>query len=150
MPQSFSQLYAHLIFSTKDRFPFLAAEIRHQVHGYLASLTRDLDSRFVVVGGVADHVHILFELPKSRTAVECVEVIKRESSKWIKTLGEPYRQFYWQSGYGLFSVGPLDRDVVERYVRNQEEHHRKETFQDEFRKFLTRYETAYDERYVWD
>jgi putative transposase len=147
-----SELIIALKFRTasKDRFPFLSPEIRPQVQGYLASLVRDLDSRFVVVGGIADHVHILFELPKGRAAVECVEVIKRESSKWIKTLGDTYRQFYWQRGYGQFSVGPLDRDVVENYVRNQEEHHRKETFQDEFRKFLTRYSIAYDERYVWD
>lgn len=150
MPQSFCQIYGHLIFSTKDRAPLLDAEIRPRVHGYLATLVRDLDSAYVVVGGVADHVHLLFDLNKKHTPIEYVEITKRESSKFIKKLGERYRDFYWQRGYGLFSVSTVDRANVERYVRNQEAHHRTESFQDEFRKFLTRYRIEFDERYVWD
>ena len=150
VPQSLTQLYAHLIFSTKDREAFLAPSIRSRVHSYLATLIREYDAPFVAVGGVADHVHLLFDMGKLRAPVEFVEHVKKESSKFVKTLGEPYTNFYWQRGYGMFSVSPSLRDEVEAYVRNQEEHHRKKTFQEEYRAFLTRYGIEYDERYVWD
>jgi len=150
MPQSLVQLYAHLIFSTKDRQPLLNESIRSNVHGYLASLIRDLDARFVVVGGVADHVHILFDLGKLHAPVEFVEKVKRESSKFVKTLGPQYGEFYWQRGYGLFSVSPTHRESVELYIRNQKEHHRVKTFQEEYREFLNRYGIESDERYLWD
>jgi REP element-mobilizing transposase RayT len=150
MPQSFTQLYAHLIFSTKDREPLLDRTVRPRVHAYLAAILRDLDSPWVVAGGVADHVHLLFDMGKMRSPVEMVEHVKRESSKFVKTLGTAYRGFYWQRGYGMFSVGPTGRDEVEAYVRDQESHHRGRSFQDEFRAYLERYGIAYDERYVWD
>ena len=150
MPQSFTKLYAHLIFSTKNRRAFLDDDIRPRVHGYLATVIRDLDSPFVVVGGVADHVHILFDLGKMHAPVEFVEHVKRESSRFIKALGAKYREFYWQRGYGMFSVSPTHRAEVEAYVRGQDEHHRTKTFQEEFRAFLERYDIEWDERYVWD
>lgn len=150
MPQSLTKLYAHLIFSTKNRQPFLDDEIRPRVHAYLATTIRDLDSPWVVVGGVVDHVHILFDMGKMHAPVEFVEVTKRESSKFIKTLGTKYKDFYWQRGYGMFSVGPADRDDAEGYIRNQEEHHRIKSFQEEFRAFLVKYGVTYDEQYVWD
>jgi REP element-mobilizing transposase RayT len=150
VPQSLTRLFAHLIFSTKNRAPFLDDDIRPRVHAYLATVVRDLDSPWVVVGGVADHVHILFDMGKLRAPVEFVEVVKRESSKFVKTLGAEYQDFYWQRGYGMFSVGPAHRDEAEHYVRRQEEHHRVKSFQDEFRGFLMRYGVAYDEQYVWD
>ncbi len=106
MPQSLTQLYAHLIFSTKSREPFLGSEIRPRVHGYLASLLRDLDSPSTVVGGVEDHVHILFDMGKLHAPVEFVEQVKKQSSKFVKTLGPAYQEFYWQRGYGMFSVNP--------------------------------------------
>ena len=150
MPQSLTKLYAHLIFSTKNREPFLDEEIRPRVHAYLATVIRSLDSRWVVVGGIADHVHILFDIGKKHAPVEFVEKVKRKSSKFVKTLGPKYKRFYWQRGYGMFSVGPAHRDEAEAYVRNQEEHHRSKTFQQEYRAFLKRYGIVYDERYVWD
>ncbi|MBM3998090.1 MAG: IS200/IS605 family transposase [Planctomycetes bacterium] len=150
MPQSLTKLYAHLVFSTKYREPFLDERIRSRVHGYLATVIRDLDSPWVVVGGVVDHVPILFDMGKMVAPVKFVEQVKRESSKFVKTLGTPYTKFYWQRGYGMFSVGPMDRDQAEHYVRNQEEHHRRTTFQDEYRSMLTRYGIEFDEQYVWD
>jgi len=150
MPQSLTKLYAHLIFSTKNRQPWLVDEIRPRVHGYMATVIRDMQSPWVIVGGVADHVHILFDMGKSHAPVAFVERVKRESSKFVKTLGEQYAEFYWQRGYGMFSVGPSHRDEAESYVRNQEEHHRTKAFQDEFRSFLVRYGVEFDERYVWD
>jgi putative transposase len=150
VPQSLTKLYAHLIFSTKNRQPFLDDAVRPKVHAYLATIIRDMDSPWVVAGGVADHVHILFDIGKMRAPVEFVEQTKRESSKFIKTLGEKYSGFYWQRGYGMFSVGPAHRDEAEEYVCNQEEHHRVKTFREEFRAFLNRYGVEYDEQYVWE
>lgn len=150
MPQSLTKLYAHLIFGTRNRYPFLDEAIRERVHGYVATVIRSLDSPYVVVGGVADHVHVLFDMGKMRAPVEFVEQAKRESSKFVKTLGAKYRDFYWQRGYGMFSVSPTHLADTEKYVRTQEEHHRKRTFQEEFRGFMRRYGIEFDERYVWD
>jgi REP-associated tyrosine transposase len=150
MPQSLTKLYAHLIFSTKNREPFLDDKIRPRVHGYLATIVRSLDSPWVVVGDIADHVHILFDMGKMHAPVAFVEQTKRESSKFVKSLGSRYKNFYWQRGYGMFSVGPANREEAEEYVRNQEEHHRTKTFQEEFRAFLQRYGISYDEQYLWD
>jgi REP element-mobilizing transposase RayT len=150
MPQSLTKLCAHLVFSTKNREPYLDEEIRPRVHAYLATIVRNLDSPWVVVGGVADHVHILFDMGKLHAPVEFVERVKRESSKFAKTLGPRYKSFYWQRGYGIFSVGPANRDEAEAYVRNQEEHHRTRSYQEEFRAMLERYGVPYDEQYVWD
>ncbi|NOY30532.1 MAG: IS200/IS605 family transposase [Planctomycetes bacterium] len=150
MPQSLTKLYAHLIFSTKNRQPFLDEAIRPRVHAYLATILRGLDSPWVVVGGVADHVHLLFDMGKMHAPVKFVEQVKRESSKFVKTLDTKYQKFYWQRGYGMFSVGPAHRAEAEAYVRGQEEHHRTKTFQEEFRTLLEQYGIAYDEQYVWD
>jgi putative transposase len=150
MPQSLTKLYVHLIFSTKNREPFLGDEIRERIHGYLATVTRSIDSPYVVAGGVADHVHILFDMGKMHAPVKFVEQVKRESSKFVKTLGPQYRNFYWQRGYGMFSVSPTHLADAEKYVRNQEEPHRTKTFQEEYREFLERYNIGYDEQYVWD
>jgi REP element-mobilizing transposase RayT len=109
-----------------------------------------MGSSYVVAGGVADHVHLLFELPKDRAPVEAVAVVKRESSKFVKTLGPELADFRWQGGYGMFAVSPTHRAKVEEYVRNQEKHHRVLTFQEEYRKMLDRLGVGYDERYVWD
>ncbi len=103
-----------------------------------------------VVGGVADHLHILFDMGKMVAPVKFVEQVKRESSKFVKTIDEKYARFYWQRGYGMFSVSPKDRDEADCYVRNQEEHHRQLTFQDEYRAMLRHYGVDYDEQYVWD
>ncbi len=138
------------MFSTKNREPVLDETIRPRVHSYLATAIRDLDSPWVVVGGVADHVHVLFDMGKMIAPAKLVEHVKRESSKFVKTLGAQFAQFYWQRGYGMFSVGPKDRDHVELYVRNQEEHHRHTSFQDEYRAMLTRYGIEFDEQYIWD
>ena len=104
----------------------------------------------LVVGGVADHVHVLFALSKNHSIAEIVYEVKRGSSKWIKTKGAQFAQFHWQGGYGSFSVSQSEAETVIRYIEHQEEHHRKMTFQEEFRKFLERYQVLYDERYVWD
>lgn len=150
MPQSLTKIYVHLVFSTRNRASFLDDDIRGRVHGYLATIVRNVGSPYVVVGGVSDHVHILFDMGKLHTPVEFVEQVKRESSKFVKTLGPKYSHFYWQRGYGMFSVSPTHLKDAEHYVRNQEEHHKTKTFQEELLGFLRRYEIEYDEKYLWD
>lgn len=150
MPQSFCQIYIHLIFSTKERRRWLDDAIRPRVHAYLATLTRDCGSPYVLVGGSDDHVHMLADIGKKLLPVNLVGKVKQESSKFVKTLGKEYGAFYWQNGYGMFSVGPTHVEQVKAYIEDQITHHRKQTFQEEFRAFLERYSISYDERYLWD
>jgi len=151
MSQSLSKIWTHLIFSTKDRYPFLSERtVREQLHAYMASILRNHECSTLLVGGTSDHVHSLFVLSKNHSIAKIVYEVKRSSSKWVKTQGPEYRKLYWQSGYGAFSVSQSHVEQVRRYILRQEQHHRKLTFQDELREFLKRYEVEYDERYVWD
>ncbi len=151
MPQSHSNVILHVVFSTKNRDPFLDHEIRGRMHGYLATLCRDLDSTCHIVGGVADHVHIVTSLPRTLSQSQLLEDIKKKSSSWIKGIDpSQYEKFSWQRGYGAFSVSPSNRDEVVGYAATQKEHHRKLTFQEEYRKLLEKHQIEWDERYVWD
>jgi putative transposase len=150
MPQSLSKVIVHLIFSTKEREPWLNREIRPRMHAYLATVCRQLGAQAHRVGGVADHVHIITTLPRTLSQAEMIEQVKKTSSKWIKSLGPEYRGFYWQRGYGAFSVSPSQLAAVFAYIDNQEEHHRVRSFQEEYRDFLERHGVQFDERYVWD
>ncbi len=151
MSQSLSKMWIHLIFSTKERYPFLSDhDVRNQTQKYVAGILRKHECPTLLVGGEADHVHSLFALSKNHSIAEIVYQVKRGSSKWIKTVGNEYKKFHWQNGYGAFSVSQSHVEQVRRYIAGQERHHRKHTFQDEFREFLRRYEIDYDERYVWD
>jgi putative transposase len=149
MPQSLSKILVHLIFSTKHREPLIPPAIRPRLHGYIVGILDNLKSPSLQTGGVADHVHIFCALSRTISPAELLEEVKKSSSKWMKADGG-VPGFSWQAGYGAFSIGESQADDVIRYIQNQEEHHRKTTFQDEFRKFLQRYKVAYDERYVWD
>jgi putative transposase len=150
MPQSLSRVLVHLIFSTKHRVPALAPEVRPELHAYFVGILRGIDCPGLQTGGAEDHVHLLFGLSRMRSIAQAVETLKTSSSKWIKTKGASFADFHWQAGYGAFSVSPSDADSVVAYIRNQETHHEKVTFQEEYRRFLERYQVAYDERYVWD
>lgn len=150
MPQSLSNLLTHVVFSTKGREPLLIGTAAEEIHPYLAGVLNHSHCPSIQVGGVSDHVHLFFRLARTASISEVVETVKTSSSKWIKTKGREYADFHWQSGYGAFSVSQSDADAVITYVRNQPEHHRKMTFQEEYRKFLERHQIAYDERYVWD
>src|SRR5947208_3429750 len=139
MSQSLSRLWTHLIFSTKDRYPFLLKpEVREQAHAYIAGILRKHNCPTLLVGGVEDHVHSLFALSKNHSIAEIVYEVKRGSSKWIKTLGSEVGKFHWQNGYGAFSISQSHVEQVKRYIAGQERHHRKISFQDEFREFLRR------------
>lgn len=150
MPQSLSKVILHVIFSTKNREPWLDADVRPRMHAYLATICRDLRANFVHVGGLADHVHIVTTLPRTVSQAQMIERIKKVFSKWIKSLSSRYRGFFWQRGYGAFSVSLSQLDAVLQYVEMQQEHHRTRTFQEEYRELLRRHGVNFDERYVWD
>jgi putative transposase len=150
MPQSLSQIIVHIVFSTKDRRPWLDPAIRSRMHAYLATLCRDQNCEAYRVGGVADHAHIAARLGRTVSQAELLEKIKKTSSAWIKDQGKQYEGFYWQGGYGCFSIGWSQLEDLVHYIDHQEEHHRTRTFQEEYRNFLKKYRVQFDERYVWD
>ena len=151
MAQSLSRLWTHLIFSTKNRFPFLSDRIlRDEMHAYLAEMLRAHDCETLIVGGVEDHVHSLFALSRKHAIASVIKEVKRTSSSWVKRASPKQRKFHWQGGYAAFSVSQSNLADVVRYIENQEEHHKRVTFQDEYRAFLKAYEVEFDERYVWD
>lgn len=150
MPQSLSSVLVHLVFTTKHRREWLTDDIRTELHAYMTGILGNLNSPSLQVGGIEDHIHILFALSRSKTIAEIVETIKTSSSKWIKSKGALWSEFHWQSGYSAFSVSESQSDRVVQYIRNQVEHHRTLPFQDELRRLLERHRVSYDERYVWD
>jgi REP element-mobilizing transposase RayT len=151
MAQSLSRLWTHLIFSTKDRFPFLTDKVsRRDMHAYLATMLRKYDCETLIVGGVEDHTHSLFALSRILPIAKVVKEMKRTSSGWVKGTSPKLLDFRWQAGYGAFSVSQSNLKSVIEYIENQEEHHKRVTFQDEYRAFLRAYNVEYDERYVWD
>ena len=118
------------------------------MHAYLAGILQNLQCPSIQIGGTADHVHTLFSLTRTRSIAEVVEELKKSSSRWMKQQG--VKRFSWQAGYGAFSINESQVRTVVRYISGQEDHHRRLSFQDEFRRFLARYEVTYDERYIWD
>ena len=150
MSQSLVKMYTHLVFSTKNRKYSLHKTIQPELYSYLGGICNNLECYPVKIGGYTDHMHVLCLLSKKIALMKLLEELKKSSSKWIKTKGEEFSGFYWQNGYGAFSVNPSEIDVVVRYIENQDEHHKKILFQDEYRDFLKKYKVEYDERYVWD
>jgi putative transposase len=151
MSQSLAKIWSHLIFSTKERYPFLSdRHVRDELHAYMASILRNHGCPTLQIGGVDDHIHALFVLSKNSSIAQVVYEVKRGSSKWIKTQRPEFKKFHWQNGYGAFSVSQSHVEQVRRYTLRQEQHHRKVTFKDEYREFLRRYDVRYDEQYVWD
>ena len=151
MAQSLARLWIHLIFSTKDRFPFLSGKsIRADMHAYLATVLRKHECETLLVGGMEDHVHALFALSRNYSIATVVKEIKRTSSSWIKGISPRQAKFHWQGGYGAFSVSQSHLNQVINYIERQEQHHRRVSFQDEYRAFRKKYGIEYDERYVWD
>ncbi|MEO6904176.1 MAG: IS200/IS605 family transposase [Bacteroidia bacterium] len=150
MGQSLVQNSIHLVFSTKHRQTLIHPPIEEELHAYLGGICNKLECPVIKVGGYTDHIHILFRLSQKIALMKLVEEVKAHSSKWIKTREEAYQNFYWQNGYGAFSVNPSQVDTVTAYIANQHEHHSKKSFQEEYRLFLKKYKVEYDERYVWD
>jgi putative transposase len=149
MPQSLSQIYVHLVFSTKGREPWIQSSVEPRLHAYLAGTLNAIECPAIVVGGMPDHVHLLFRLSRTRPLSDVVKDAKVESSKWMKDEG-CVSEFAWQAGYGAFSVSASQLETVTHYIQHQAEHHATRTFQDEFRRMLKLYQIDYNEAYVWD
>ena len=147
MPQSLAKILVHVVFSTKNREPMIACEIRPALHAYIIGILENLCCPSLQMGGTADHVHSLLSLARTWTVADVVEEVKKSSSKWMKQQG--IASFFWQGGYGAFSIGESQLRALVSYIGEQEEHHRHLSFQEEFRRLLDRYGVAYDERYVW-
>jgi len=150
MSQSLAKIYVHAIFSTKQRVTCLYPELCAELYPYAATVLKNMDCSPIQIGGVSDHLHILCAMSKHLKLIDFIAEIKRPTSKWVKTQGAALRNFSWQSGYGAFSVSQSQVERVRNYIVTQTEHHRRRTFQEEFRAFLKRYQIEYDERYVWD
>lgn len=150
MGQSLVKNYLHIVFSTKHRKPLIHQSIEEELYSYLGGICNRLECQVIIVGGYTDHIHILCMLSKKIALMKLMEELKSHSSKWIKTKGKDYQNFYWQNGYGAFSVRASGVDTVINYIANQKEHHSKKEFKNEYRAFLKKHDVEYDERYVWD
>ncbi len=150
MAQSLAKVVVHITFSTKERRPLIIPDVRGRLTAYLVGILNQIESPSIETNCVGDHVHILCRLSRTRTLADVVEEVKKGSSKWVKTQGAGMKGFYWQAGYGAFSVSASNVGAVGEYIRRQEEHHRRVSYQDEFRELLRRHGMEYDERYVWE
>jgi putative transposase len=149
MPQSFSSVHCHLVFSTKNRQPQIKSEFQSRLFEYIGGILRNQSCPLIAAGGMPDHIHLLVSLGRTISVADAVRVVKSNSSGWIH--GElQIRDFQWQVGYGAFAVSYSNIDQVRMYLANQEEHHRKQTFQEEFLEILRRHNIEWDERYIWD
>ncbi len=150
MPQSLSKVYLHLVFSTKNRERTIPDDIRAPLHSYMGGILRDLGCTPIEINTEPDHAHILFIMSRTQTISDVVGNIKKGSNDWLRQQRHEFSDFYWQTGYAIFSVSQSAVDEVRQYIRTQREHHARVFFQDEFRAFLRRYEIDFDEHYVWD
>jgi len=149
MSRTFTNLLTHIIFSTKDREPLILPEVKSELYAYLGGLTRELKGKSYGINGTADHVHMLVSLPPAVSISEAMRFIKSNSSGWIHSKW-PGKPFAWQLGYGAFSVSKSNVSDVLKYIANQEAHHRRSTFKEEFVHFLRRHGIEYDERYIFE
>jgi REP element-mobilizing transposase RayT len=152
MPQSLAKVIVHLVYSTKNRTPWLADPgLRAELFAYKATILKNnIDSPAILIGGAADHVHILSLLSRKYAIKDVVEEVKTETSKWLKKQSPSLADFHWQSGYGIFSVSESNVEQVKQYIARQDDHHRQMSFQEEFRLLCERHGIKIDERYVWD
>lgn len=150
MAQSLSNVLLHIVFSTKNRPPWINVEIEEELFKYIAGTCCNLGCPSHKIGGADDHIHIACSLSRTMSISKLLEEIKTSSSKWIKTKSNEYGEFAWQNGYGAFSIGQSQLSDLKHYIAKQREHHRRLSFQDEYRQILAKYDVEYDERYVWD
>ena len=148
MAQTFTNLLTHVIFSTKERVPSIQPDWRPDLLAYLGGIIRELQGKAVAIEGTNDHVHMLLWMPPNRSISETLRVLKTNSSRWISR--ERGKTFAWQAGYGAFSVSQSNAPAIVKYIRGQEQHHRRVSFQEEFVAFLRRNGIEYDERYIWE
>ena len=149
MAQSLCKIYLHIIFHTKATSPVVESEHIPQLHAYIGSLVNTTGCQVLCVGGIENHVHTLLMFSKTETVAHVVEEMKRNSSRWIKTLDDCYKDFAWQGGYGVFSVSQSVVEKTLEYIKNQQQHHQKQTFEDEYIEFLKLYNIEYNEQFLF-
>jgi putative transposase len=150
MANTFINLHYHIIFGTKHREPFIKADFEERLWGYLGGIAKQNQSTPVAIGGVEDHVHLLLGLTANASVSTILQRIKGGSSVWAKDHLPGCTGFGWQDGYAAFSVSRSMVSGVEKYIREQREHRRVKSFQEEYREFLDRHGIAYEEKYLWD
>ena len=150
MAHTFTHLLTHIIFSTKDRQPLLDADLKARLFPYLGGIIRAHDGKALIINGPTDHVHILASLAAKHSLSDLMRELKADSTGWIHKNVSNQKSFAWQIGYGAFSVSHSNSAEVENYIVNQEEHHRRISFQGEFVAFLKKHKIPYDERYIWE
>jgi REP element-mobilizing transposase RayT len=150
MPQSFSNNFVHIVFSTKYRTPFLHEGIRDRMFAYMGGICNQFESCPIIIGGYTDHVHLLVNLSRKIALMKFAEEVKTHSSRWVKTVNEQCTDFYWQHEYAGFSVDKTSIERIKNYIANQQKHHEIKEFQNEFRSLLDEHDMEYDERYMWD
>ena len=150
MSHTYTKLLTHIVFCTKNRFPFIGAELQPRLFPYMGGIIRELEGKPILINGIADHVHMLVALPPRLAVSDVLRTVKANSSRWVHEQFPSLRKFAWQTGFGAFSVSYGHLERVRNYIANQEEHHRRKPYQEEFLNFLKQYEIEYDERYIWD
>ena len=149
MAQTLVSLLVHVIFSTKNREPFISSSIEPELFAYMGGILKNQNSCLLDAGGTADHVHLLISQSKNVSLSSLMKDLRKDSSLWIKTKGREFDNFHWQDGYGAFSIGHSQIAELKKYINQQKEHHRKRTFQEELMAFFDEYGMEYDVRYLW-
>jgi putative transposase len=150
MSQALAKIYLHLIFSTKNRERSIPDNVRADLHSYMGGILNGLGCSPIEINTEPDHAHLLFAMTRTETLSNVVGQLKKSSNDWLRTRDKQFQNFYWQGGYGVFSVSQSGVGEVRHYIRTQQDHHKQISFQDEFRAFLKRYEIEFDEGYVWE
>jgi REP element-mobilizing transposase RayT len=150
MPQSFQSVYIHFVWSTKNRVQFISEDVEVELYKYMASIFRHHKSPSLIINGYKDHVHVLASLSRVITIAKLMEEVKRESSKWVKSKGDFFKYFYWQTGYAAIGIGKNQIVYLKKYIKNQKSHHRQKSFKEEYVELLKKDGVDYDERFMWD
>jgi putative transposase len=149
MPKSYTNLLYHLVFSTRERLPLITLERRPRLYEYIGGMLREFGGISLAIGGIEDHLHLLAKLRLDRALSDLLRDLKANSTGWMHDVFPDARDFYWQKGYGAFSVSMSQVAAVSRYIANQERHHKRQSFRDEFVGMLRVNEIEFDEKYLW-
>ncbi|MBI4222009.1 MAG: IS200/IS605 family transposase [Planctomycetes bacterium] len=149
MENTYINILIHTVFSTKNRESWISSSLRERLYPYMCGIARENGLKVLCIGGTDNHIHILLSLDSTTSIAKAMQLIKGGSSKWIHETFPELRLFSWQEGYGAFSIGISNVDETKKYIENQEKHHRKESFRDEYLKFLRKNNIDFDEKYLW-
>ena len=150
MANTYTQIYLHIVFSVKGRLNLIQKDWKEELHKYICGIVNGKEQKVYAIGGVADHIHILVSIKPNIALSDLVRDIKASSSKWINENKFLEGKFSWQKGYGAFSYSRSQRDNVIKYILNQENHHKKNTFKAEYMELLKKFDVKYDEQYLFE